>query len=609
MQKRKTAQQRTGKVYKSKIVLIFMLLLLFPVQLRAAVTEVILSVSLRTASLEDQITLTVMVHGDNKAAKPEIGSIEHFDVNFSGRSSRIEIINGKMRSAVEYSYDLFPKKPGRFRIGPAVVVSDGRKITSNVVSILVRKPSVREKAASNLFVTVNISKVSPYLYEPVVYTFKLYRRISISDIKFSRPSFEGFSLEAQEDEVTYHETLNGLDYNVSELKFYLLPRRSGKLVIDAPVIVVGILERSGRRQEQFGFGGFDIFGGVTGARVRSKRLAVQHVELTVIPLPVEGKDEFFTNLVGEFTVSSSISSQRLMMGDSATLDILIRGTGNITDMVEPQFNDTGAFKVYDDKLAINQVIGQNGLFGEVLIKKAIVPVQPGNLTVPSFTYKYFSPASGKYRLLKTPAYQIMVDPASGETIAAGVSQAGNNVPPAGQTGEKQGEEIKITGRDIFPVHTRIPESLDESFVIFTPFNILLILASPFLCISSLFLIHRKERYLSDNAYRRSRTARKTAVKQLESLTSAMEMESFFMGVEKVVKEYLGNKLNRTGGAMTGSEIVECLVKENIPAAEVELLLNQLQTYNFAGGHVQEHEKEEVLIAAKNMINTVEKAIK
>ena len=90
---------------------------------RPARAEVTLTLSLdrADATLSESVILSVSVsgaHGD--AARPAIQGLEDFRSGRPGRSTRVEIVNGRYSAGTDFSYVLQPKKAGELphRAGP-----------------------------------------------------------------------------------------------------------------------------------------------------------------------------------------------------------------------------------------------------------------------------------------------------------------------------------------------------------------------------------------------------------------------------------------------------------------------------------------------------------
>ena len=108
----------------------FIIFFIILVSLAPAIASAEISVSLKLdrpqAGLTDSVQLVVSVAGSrDTGSDPDIQGLENFTVRSGGTSSRIEFINGRMSSGIEYTYFIQPQKVGSFTIGPASVQIDG----------------------------------------------------------------------------------------------------------------------------------------------------------------------------------------------------------------------------------------------------------------------------------------------------------------------------------------------------------------------------------------------------------------------------------------------------------------------------------------------------
>src|SRR5690242_5410819 len=184
-------------------------------------------------------------------------------------------INGKISGYVALGYTLAPTSTGKFTIGPATAIADGKNFTTNPVTIQVVKGSVaqsqqnnsqqnfpafpnlnfdfppspaihqfddyilkpnenvEEKTAKNLFIKLDVNKKACYVGEPVVATYQLFTRLPSETTITDVPSFNGFSVN--DLDVTSRPTLekyNGRMYNVYNIrKVELYPLQSGDITL------------------------------------------------------------------------------------------------------------------------------------------------------------------------------------------------------------------------------------------------------------------------------------------------------------------------------------------------------------------------------------------
>ena len=92
------------------------ILLIAAASANAAELSLTITLDRDTATLADVINLTISVEG--ASGEPQLPSSPAFETVRQGSSSRVQIVNGRMSSSVDYSYLLSPKKEGVFTIGP-----------------------------------------------------------------------------------------------------------------------------------------------------------------------------------------------------------------------------------------------------------------------------------------------------------------------------------------------------------------------------------------------------------------------------------------------------------------------------------------------------------
>ena len=101
-------------------------------------------------------------------------------------------------------------------------------------------------------------------------------------------------------------------------------------------------------------------------------------------------------------------------------------------------------KIYDDKPVFEADQSTERVSGTLIVKKAIVPMEQGTLTMPAVTVAYFNPIEKKYKTARTGPFTLTVLPArQSETLQATVSAEG--------TAPK--EDVKVLGQDILPIYT------------------------------------------------------------------------------------------------------------------------------------------------------------
>jgi len=76
--------------------------------------------------LNERVQLSLTISGDQSAAAPDI-QLSDFQVQYSGPSRQMSIINGQMSQSVTHTYLLTPTKQGTFTLGPFEVQLGGKR--------------------------------------------------------------------------------------------------------------------------------------------------------------------------------------------------------------------------------------------------------------------------------------------------------------------------------------------------------------------------------------------------------------------------------------------------------------------------------------------------
>ncbi|HEX5034266.1 MAG TPA: BatD family protein, partial [bacterium] len=340
--------------------------------------------------LGDTLTLTVEIRGGSAMTTPDIPPLGNFDVIGRSSTNAVEIINGEMSVSKTFLYLLSPRRPGKFLIGPIKVHIEGREYTAGSVRVEVndddgtgpaqapsapptyqtqpglppfpsmpfpQMPSQRlpqpgpaapgtppgydEKKYQTTFVTAEVDRKEAYVGQQVLYTFRLYTAVSISNAQLSLPEFKDFFSEELIKERKFETQLGGRRYAVNEWRFALFPSKDGTLRL-AETQVRGMVPVPIRRNP-FDDPFFQTF----ATQQRAQTFTAPPIEIQVKPLPAPPAD--FTGLVGSFSMSSSLSKDSVGLGETTNLKIEISGKGNLREANLPDLKDLDYFKVYPSK--------------------------------------------------------------------------------------------------------------------------------------------------------------------------------------------------------------------------------------------------------------------
>jgi hypothetical protein len=552
------------------------------------------SVDRNQATTEDQIQLVVEVEGGR--SEPELPAFASFEVYNRGRSSQTNIINGQMSSSVSYNFILVPTQIGKFQIGAASVEIDGTLYQSRPFTLTILDPSQKPKEQATAFIETTVSTETPYVGGQIVYTWRLYRRVRLTGADVSFPDFEGVVIEELGEQRDYNVSIGGQQYEVSEVKRALFPAKPGKLTIPSSQINIEMVVENSKQPRARGRGSvFDGF--FSRGQTKRKTLRSKPIELIVKELPPAPAD--FSGLVGEFRANAKMSKTRLRVGESATLTLVISGSGNWKSIAEPQLGDLSAFKTYSDKSTIHPSKNKTNFAGRKVFKQALVPLQPGPQTIEPYVFTYFSLEHGEYRKARTQRFKLSVAPAA---EIENLQLTENRAPGMGKVA------VKILADDILPLKKSLVEVKPQTKPLTYALQMGLGLGFPaFAFFGFAWFQRRREEEASDTGIKRKRMAMTLARSDLKAIAQS---KNPLAAGSRVLRHFLGNQLNLEGGALTSSDVHDTLLTKGVDAdlaKRVRKFLSVCEMAQFAAPSTEEQSSQKVADTVEQLLKDLQQA--
>lgn len=537
-------------------------------------------------------------------------------VLYQGTSSgtSVSVVNGKVdRQTTEtHVITLRAEKEGSYTFAPATISADGRTLSTNTWKLTVLPPdkagasSGRSSGHSGqssdntaLFVRLILSKSKIYEQEAVLATIKLYTQASgVQAENYSFPSFEGFvvqDIDLPQNTSFELENYNGVNYKVAVLKQCLLfPQRTGKITItpgkfDFQVETYQLVNGP--------FGPMRVPQGV------SRSVSTKATSVEVMPLP-SGKPASFMGGVGNFSLSSSISSTHVKANEAITLKLTIKGSGNLKYLKNPELQLPNDFDTYDPKVDVNVKASAGGVSGTRTVEYTTIPRFAGTFKIPAVEFSYFDLKSKSYKTLRTEAYEITVDKGAPGSGGKTVTNFSNK------------EDLKLLNQDIHYI------KLDKMNLVQTPTLYIdnwvywLWYIVPALAFIVFVIINRKQAKANANvALMKNRKANKVASKRLKVAGKYLknhDKEHFYDEVLKAVWGYLSDKLGLPNSELTKDNVAAELEKYGASAeliAEFNDILGRCEFAQYAPSQTDEAMDElytQTVEAIGKMENTVKK---
>ena len=475
----------------SKIILII-LFCIFPIVVSAKV-KVKLYTDPHPPAIapNDILTLTVEVEyeSENDIGKPRLPPLSPFHLVDSQMGTHVQIINGVITKKKQYKYVLRSVNEGTFKIDPITVVVDGQVYKTSSLKIEVSNrikpratpsplpfggggglrrllphffsdkkdlfpfPQNNNIQPEDIKFKLDLEKKKVYVGEMILAEWFFYlpdkNIFNISTEILKNVDLNGFWVESvvpigdAKDIPPKLETIDGKQY----IKKLLMA--SALFPIRAGTLNVGSLEVKG----QLISGALSLIGKPIIIQKKSNKESIE-----VLPLPEEGKGKFFTEAVGDFTVSASINKKVLLVQEPLIYKLSFKGEGHPRLIRLPNMNFGNSFEKYDTTESQKFTVSDSSKDFEIIL----IPKSTGSLKIPSFELSTFDAALGIYKTHILPSFTVNVT-----GVMVPKSQADKGELYFNQSNKKESEKKQEKKHKLKKEEKLIPLAEDErsSFLI------------------------------------------------------------------------------------------------------------------------------------------------
>ena len=547
-----------------------------------------------------RITYKVNTRDAKEFRAPDMKNIQILTGPATSTSSSTTIINGKVENSttITYTFTAVAYDEGEIQLDGATIKAGGKQITSNKLTINVLPPDQASQAqsgqgqgssqntgrqssgqgsqtvgADDLFMLATVDKTTVYEQEALLLTFKIYKLPSVDLQTMSNKMPDLKNCHVQEVELPQQkefnlEHYNGRNYQTMVWSQYVLfPQHSGELEIPATPFEGTIAQRV----DNGGGDIFDMFFNSSRYVEVKKDLTTRPIKINVKPLP-QGKTSAFYGGVGDFSISSTISSTDVTANDAVTVRVILSGTGNLKLVKTPEMKFPQDFDIYDPKIDNKYSIKGGRQTGNKVYEYLIIPRHAGQYTIPVLEFQYFDPKSASYKTIKTDEYTLNVARGQG----GGESQ--------GSVSYVSKEDLKFVGQDV-RFHSTPMKLKSDSSQFFGSLLFWLSLALPLIILIVLVAISRKR--VADNANMakvRAGKANSVAVKRLKVARKLMKenrKDEFYDEMMRALLGYFGDKLSIPVAELSKDNIEAELKRRKVAEEPVKQVIGLLDDCEFA----------------------------
>jgi len=536
-----------------------------------------------------QVTFTLNCDGQNFRSP----DLSNFNV-LSGpnKSSSISIVNNSYTQTLSFTFFLQPKSEGTFKIGPASIEVQGKKINSNIINLTVVKgnpPAGNNQnnnqgnnqssgiTDKNLFVRAIVSKSSVFEGEALTVTFKIYTNIDVNSYSVSKaPAFNGFwnqHIEIPNPPPTSVEVIDGVRYTTAVIKkAVLFPQQSGVLTIDPMELecIARIRVRNQRMADPFGMFNdpffSDAFGGVQQVKCNAKSISVK---VNVKELPGTAPSTY-SGAVGTLTFDASLDKTVTKENEPVNLKFKISGNGNLKLATAPDVSFPEDLETYDPKIGENYKASDAGVNGSKTIEYLIIPRHEGDYEIPAVTFTYFDLVKQQYVSKTAGPFKVKVGKGNGSSTAS-------------SSGSKN--DVQLLGRDIRYLKTdkQLFPSDGGRFYGSWLFYVLSLL--PFIAAAGGIYFKRQTAFNEANSILvRSKKATSFAQKRLAGAGKLISENKHGLAFEEISKAlwgYASDKLTIPVSELSKENIAEQLRSKNVNDQSIVRFTNCISTCEMA----------------------------
>lgn len=542
----------------------------------------------------EAVQLNITVEGSTLATEPVLEEVDGLQIDFLGRSSSVNYINGVYSAIINYRYEIVGLKPGTYTLGPFEMKIKNQKLTANSVTLQVNSavnqkavPTIPEDSSpfgDKLFLEMELGKTRLYLGEKTPLKIRLYfSEITINDLNYPVLDQPEFVLDPMNKPSQRKVLIKDRSYEMIEFSTNLTPVKSGNFSLGPAAMNIAVLIKRQTRDAFFSsFKKYPI-------ELKSNRL-----NLNVLPLPVSGRPADYSGGIGRFQIQATGWPNEVLQGEPITLKLTVTGSGNLQTIGPPILINNQGLKVYDPQ----KKSAREGETGQIHFEQVVIPTDPQVKKIGPFSFSYFDPYQGKY--VKTTAAAIPVKVKPNPNFKAVLFS---------DTTEAESESF---GKDLVFIKER-PGNLkrhDEQIIYQSWFWWLQLLPIIGL-ISALFYRRYQTALHSDSPRSRALRAGTRATKALAKVKMeiARKPENVLEELHLLIREYLGEKYRLTAAGMTGDVVGKIAVYGVKPEAlrEIKEFFDQYDYYRFTGAKIGADEAGKLWEKVDSIIKSLDQA--
>jgi len=499
---------------------------------------------------------------------PGLPAIPGLRISNSGSGRSFQLGGGQQISTLTYNFLITANKTGTYTIPGVSIQSNSDSFKTQPLKLRVvaaDSPDNKNQISDYAFIRLIPSKNKAYVGEPIPIEIQLF----LQNGRFNMPELtaEGFNLTEYPEPKSSRAQKGNAIYQVRTFQTAATPVKAGKLNIGpVKMDVVLKIRQNQRRRSPFN----DPFEGLlTRYQDVPVKIEAKAQNITVKPLPTEGRPDNFNGAVGQFSMTAKASPLEVTVGDPVTINIELSGLGTIESLSLPKLELLG-FKSYEPSISSKRT-DPLGLTGIKAFEQVIIPENETIKEIPKIEITYFDPKTESYKILSQGPFPLKVNPSTKPNSIPSTFMAETDSSDFADEKPKLSEILWIKYEEGTLSHA-------TPFVIRPAFWLLQSIPLLFF-IGALNWRRKKNAFANNPKLRRQLQVEQITSKTLAKLLKLAEENKaleFYIELATALREHLGLKLDIPSEGITCDSIDEPLAQKSINA-ETRVILRRLFT--------------------------------
>ena len=362
-------------------------------------------------SMEIDINLGNLFDFDmSSLPKPDIEKVEpDFEILAQNQQYSIRTVNSQMVGEITWTYQLAPKSTGELTI-PSLTFKEAvsAPVTIEVVD---GSPPDQASPGRDSFIELSADKDEVYVQEQLILTVRLFFRGNLIRGELSEPTHPHVIIESLGRQQEFSRYRDGVRYRVVERRYAIFPQRAGTLKLPA-------IRFEGQARDASG-------------NLRFLRDSEELFEVPVKDVPAQFSGETWLPATGVALEESGLPpSLEVATGENMTREIKLTAAGLPGEALPPLPDAVpNGLRSYPEEPERQTETTPAGLTSSLTQSVALVPVEPGQMTLPAISIVWWDTEADQERVATIPQKTLTVkDPSTAAATPSPQNDQGNAGP-------------------------------------------------------------------------------------------------------------------------------------------------------------------------------------